>query len=92
MNPSERELRQKSLAVRFPFEQVLNDRVKLKYAPIEFQWNIQENPDKITEPLAFAQIMEKKPDMWGYRRQERWFRLQTTAQGDNCHRSIRSIS
>ena len=42
MNPSERELRQKSLAVRFPFEQVLNDRVKLKYAPIEFQWNIQE--------------------------------------------------
>ncbi|XP_039815310.1 calcium-transporting ATPase 2, plasma membrane-type-like [Panicum virgatum] len=69
MNPSERELRQKSLAVRFPFEQVLNDRVKLKYAPIEFQWNIQENPDKITEPLAFAQIMEKKPDMWGYRRQ-----------------------
>ena len=34
----------------------------------------RKNPDKITEPPAFAQIMEKKPDMWGYRRQERWFR------------------
>ena len=34
----------------------------------------RKNPDKITEPPAFAQIMEKKPDMWGYRRQEWWFR------------------
>ena len=27
----------------------------------------RKNPDKITEPPAFAQIMEKKPDTWGYR-------------------------
>lgn len=50
VDPSPKELRQKAMATRFPFDSVTESSIKPKNTPIELWWNLQEGSSPVRSP------------------------------------------
>lgn len=83
VNPSPRDLRQKSLATCFPFDEITDSVVKLKEVPIQFSWrtrksspesHVRRSPENRARTPNWAAYSASPPRLQvGRGSQTRWF-------------------